>query len=43
MHRIRIWVSALLALKITTISSNLLDDLSAASTSVRWLSVGNGV
>lgn len=32
MHRIRIWISALLALNIPTISSNLLDDLNAAST-----------
>lgn len=35
MHRIRIWISALLALNITTISSNLLDVLNAASVSVQ--------
>lgn len=34
MHRIRIWVSALLALNVTTINSNL-QDLSAVSTSVQ--------
>lgn len=31
MHRIRIWISALLVLNITTVSSNLLDVLNAAS------------
>lgn len=33
MHRIKIWISALPALNMTSISSNLLNDLNAASTS----------